>query len=694
VPIDDAKPLPPVPGEIEPSMSGLAGRAFPAATRSAGPRHRSAILAAAMIVLPAAFALGLAEPVASYRIACRYDDARHRIEGTELLTWKNTGSRPATSLRFHLYLNAFANNRSSYMLENRRRGKDRAVGRGEWGGITVSRLTAASGEDLLPGLRFIAPDDGNAEDRTVAEVALPAPIAPGETARFSVEFVTELPRVIDRSGWAGEFALVAQWFPKIGVFSAGGWNCHQYHADSEFFADFGDYDVTIDVPRRLKGRLGGTGLLLEEREAPGDRVLEHFRAESVHDFAWTADPSFLVSTEPFHEAGLPETSITLLCPPEHRGLRARYFAAAKASLSAFGKWYGPYPYAALTIVDPPPNAREAWGMEYPTFIAGGASAFFPAGAWQAPESLEATVAHEIAHQYFYGLLASNEFEEAWLDEGFARYSEVRLMAELKGDAHPVIPVFGFPVELRSVALHPPLDTQFRTFSSISRDPLTASWKFETSESYGLVYGKMALVLASLERTVGRAVMDRVLLAYATEFRFRHPTTADFVGVVERITGRPWRGYFARALFSAGVVDYAVARADSKRAAPPAGRVEVAGRTSEVEPSPETRGGPYETNVVIERRGDVPLPVEIRLQFEGKKTYTTTWDGEARWIRLHVDAGPKLVRADVDPDGRILLDADRNNNGWIVRSDAAAANLWTARSFFWAENLLDLFMELW
>jgi len=205
---------------------------------------------------------------------------------------------------------------------------------------------------------------------------------------------------------------------------------------------------------------------------------------------------------------------------------------------------------------------------------------------------------------------------------------------------------------------------------------------------------MALVLASLERTVGRAVMDRVLLAYATEFRFRHPTTADFVGVVERITGRPWRGYFARALFSAGVVDYAVARADSKRAAPPAGRVEVAGRTSEVETSRETRGGPYETNVVIERRGDVPLPVEIRLQFEGKKTYTTTWDGEARWIRLHVDAGPKLVRADVDPDGRILLDADRNNNGWIVRSDAAAANLWTARSFFWAENLLDLFMELW
>ena len=112
------------------------------------------------------------------------------------------------------------------------------------------------------------------------------------------------------------------------------------------------------------------------------------------------------------------------------------------------------------------------------------------------------------------------------------------------------------------------------------------------------------------------------------------------------------------------------------------------------PASDREKGPYETDVVVERRGSVAVPVEIRLDFAGKKSYSTTWDGEAPWIRLHVDAGPKLLRALVDPDEKLLLDSNRNNHGRVVRGDAAAANLWTARAFFWAENALDLFMELW
>ncbi|HKB71119.1 MAG TPA: M1 family metallopeptidase [Thermoanaerobaculia bacterium] len=658
-------------------------------------RWRTAGLSVAAVAAAAlARSAPLADPVASYRISCRYDETRKRIEGTELLTWKNAGPRAASTLRLHLYLNAFANNRSSYMKERRRMGDPARVAPGQWGSIAISRMTSAAGEDLLANLRFVAPDDGNADDRTVAEVDLPAPIASGETARFSIEFVSRLPRVLDRSGWAGDFVLAGQWFPKVGVWEARGWNCHQYHSFSEFFADFGDYDVTIDVPRRLKGKVGGTGRLLEEREAPGDRVLEHFRAESVHDFAWTADPRFDVETEPFHEAGLPDVAITLLSQPEHAALAPRYFAAAKKAISVFGKRYGPYPYGILTMVDPPANAREAWGMEYPTFIACGASAYTPKSAWQRYEALEPTVAHEYAHQYFYGMLASNEFEEAWLDEGFARYSEVRFMAETEGDAHPLVSLFGFPILLRSVALHPPLDTQLRTFDAVSRDPLTASWKFEGHASYGLVYGKTALALSTLERQVGRPVMDRLFRAYVDAYRFRHPTTEDFLGVVDRVAGAGWSSLLRRELFTSGTVDYAVASAESRPADPPAGWIETEGRSSEVVPAPARRPRRFETNVVVQRRGDVALPVEIRLEFEKGKAYETVWNGEARWIRLHVDSGPKLLRALVDPREKILLDADRNNNGWVVRGDAAAANLWTARAFFWTENLLDLFMELW
>lgn len=656
---------------------------------------RASLTAAGLAAASLASCAPLAAPVASYRIQCRYDEPRKRIEGSELLDWRNTSSRPVSTLQFHLYLNAFSNNRSSFMREYRKFGERKDASPGQWGSVTISRMTSASGDDLLPGFRFIAPDDGNADDRTVAEVTLDSPVPPGATARISIEFVVQLPRLIDRSGYAGDFALVGQWFPKIGVLAGDGWNCHQYHATSEFFADFGDYDVTIDAPRRLKGKIGGTGRLVEERDAPGERFLAHFRQESVHDFAWTADPEFLVETENVRVPGLPDVSVTLLLQPEHRPLRARYFAAAATAIGACGRLYGPYPYGILTLVDPPADAREAWGMEYPTFLACGASLWSPRAAWQELESLEATVIHEFAHQYFYGMLASNEFEEAWLDEGFARYTEVRVTSESEGDAHPVVSIFGFPVVLRSVALRAPLDTQLKTFASAAKDPLTASWKFQSPRTYGLVYGKTALALSTMERMVGRAAMDRVLKTYATEFRFRHPTTSDFLGVARRVTGHDWSPFFDRALLAAGTVDYAVARADTRPAAPPAGWIETAGRATEVAPpAPSGNAGPYETNVLVERRGSEAVPVEIRLEFAGKKSYATTWNGEARWLRLHVDAGPRLLRALVDPDEKLLLDANRNNNGWVVKGDAAAANLWTARAFFWAENALDLFMELW
>jgi hypothetical protein len=250
------------------------------------------------------------------------------------------------------------------------------------------------------------------------------------------------------------------------------------------------------------------------------------------------------------------------------------------------------------------------------------------------------------------------------------------------------------VLLRSVALHPPLDTQLRTFQSASRDPLTASWRFEDQSTYGLVYGKTALALSTLEREIGGATMDRLLRAYVDAYRFRHPTTEDLLATVDRVAGGRWSERLRRALFSAGSVDYAVARASSRPAEPPAGWIETAGRSSEISSPRDRKARGFDTDVVIERRGEIAFPVEVRLEFEGKRSYETTWDGEARWLRLHVDAGPKLLRAVADPREKILLDADRNNNGWILRGDAAAANLWTARAFFWTENLLDLFMELW
>jgi hypothetical protein len=128
--------------------------------------------------------------------------------------------------------------------------------------------------------------------------------------------------------------------------------------------------------------------------------------------------------------------------------------------------------------------------------------------------------------------------------------------------------------------------------------------------------------------------------------------------------------------------------------PPIGLLETDGRTSEVPAAGAPRRTGYDTEVVVARHGGAIAPAEIRLDFDGGRVHKTVWDGTSEWIRLRVENGPRLRRAIVDPDSRVVIDSNRNNNGVIVKSDAAAANLWTARAFFWSENLIDLFMELW
>ncbi|HEU5250691.1 MAG TPA: M1 family metallopeptidase, partial [Thermoanaerobaculia bacterium] len=400
-------------------------------------KGRSSLLALAGIALAALatrtalFAAPLTRPIASYEISCRLDAEKKTIEGTELLTWTNTTTRPAATLQFHLYLNAFRNTLSTFWRESG--GEHRGNRLPEsWGSIELTRMTLADGSDLLPALTYISPDDGNPHDRTVAEIQLPRPVGPGETIAVSIDFRSRLPRVSTRTGWKGDFFLVAQWFPKIGVLQEKGWNCHQFHASSEFFSDFGDYDVSIDVPRRYRGKVGATGVRVEERDLPGERVLYRFKQESVHDFAWTADPNFLVIEDLFREPGVAATQIHLLLQPEHRRQAPRYLNATKTAISGYGRVLGPYPYSTLTVVDPPWGARGAGGMEYPTLITGGTHRYAPASV-HSPESV---TVHEFGHQYFYGLIASNEFEEPWLDEGFNSYMEDRVVAAAYGDNHP------------------------------------------------------------------------------------------------------------------------------------------------------------------------------------------------------------------------------------------------------------------
>ncbi len=650
-----------------------------------------ALAGAVLASVPATFAAPLVSPTSSYEISCRLDTEKKTVEGTELLTWTNRTSRPAATLQFHLYLNAFRNSRSTFMRESAGKGRNGEELRESWGAVEVLRMTAADGTDLLPGLVYLAPDDGNLDDRTVAEVTLPRPVAPGETTRVSIDFRSRLPRVFRRTGWKGNFFLVAQWFPKIGVLQDSGWNCHQFHQDSEFFSDFGDYDVTIDVPAAYKGKVGATGQRVEERAATADRVLYRFRQESVHDFTWTADPDYLVLKDFFREAGLHDVEITLLLQPEHRAQAERHFRAVKIALSSMGRILGAYPYGTLTLVDPPWGARNAGGMEYPTLITCGTNLIAPANV----HSPEGVTVHEFGHQFFYGILASNEFEEPFLDEGFNSYMTDRVLKATYGANHPVVNFFGWRFPLGIDELYP-VDANRGFFAAATKDVhAQSSWSFRDRPGYvASTYGHTALALATLENLIGTNQMDRALRLYFDRWKFKHPRLTDFVDAVNQVTGRDWTWFFDRTFHGSGNVDYAVEQATSNPTRPPRGLFEKDGKLSDGPPPELSKVRGYDSVVLVTRKGETAMPVEVLLRFESGRTYRSLWDGEGRWKRYRVTGGPRLIEAVVDPDEKIALDSDRTNNGRRVTGDPQAAARWTARSVFWMQNFLDALTVAW
>jgi hypothetical protein len=201
-------------------------------------------------------------------------------------------------------------------------------------------------------------------------------------------------------------------------------------------------------------------------------------------------------------------------------------------------------------------------------------------------------------------------------------------------------------------------------------------------------------MATLERLLGTPAMNRALRLYADRWRFKHPTTADWIAAVNDSTGRDWRWFFDRTFFSSGAVDYAVEEATSEKAAPPKGLFESDGRLEEKIPRALAAPRGWKTLVTVARRGDVAMPVEILLRFDGGRTYRSTWDGEGRWKKFRVANGPRLAEAVVDPNDKILLDLDRTNNGRLVTPDPRAASRWTARAVFWMQNLIDFLTLAW
>ena len=685
-------------------------------------KSRGRFLAALILSLPAPAVFAAAPvspPVVEYRIEVTLDPATKILKGRERLTWRNPSDDPVSELRFHMYLNAFKNGRSTFMRESGGQLRsDRAGHKPEdWGWIDVSSMKAG-GVELRPGARFVQPDAGpssaNPDDQTVLAVPLRSPVPPRGEITIDIVFEARLPKVYARTGFVRDYFLVGQWYPKLGVYEpagmrgrrSGGWNCHTFHAESEFYADFGNFDVSITLPSRFV--VGATGKRVAESRS-GDSSTYRYTQQNVHDFAWTADPRFRVVDFRFDpardvpagwaalaakelgrseaEIALKPVAVRLLLQPDHSGARDRYIRSTREALSYYGLWLGAYPYDTLTIVDPPDDGTGSEGMEYPTFVTGGlANKLLTRWPLEKVRGIEVVTIHEVGHQWWYGMVGSNEFEESWLDEGLNDDAEARTM-ELAYGPRDMIQLPG-GIGLDSYTYRHAIYTRLPNLDPIVRG---CAWCYASGRSYGVnSYMKVGLFMAQLRNDLGAETFARAQRAFFEEWSYRHPSTQDFFRTFERVSKRDLSKYRNGIVYGTARLDWEVITAKSSRLRAeegvfdrPEGRVTLEnGRVANAQKAPgqaSDEPAVYGSRVLFGNTGGWIHGAEARIAFEDGTILERTLPDSAKWVRYDIRYKSPLAWAVVDPERKNAWDWNRLNDSKVLRPARGAARVISGRA---------------
>jgi hypothetical protein len=661
-----AKAAPP---QTKPAAS--AAQAAPAVSKSAGAMAIPDTLLAVNSDKP------MSERIVHYEIDAKYDAVKHVVDATEVLTYHNVTGQALDHFPFHLYQNAFQQ-KATWVNEAKLMGsRDTSYAKWEdkdYGSEEIKSLELVGQGDLTAQLHYVAPDDGNKDDKTVVELRVPKPIAPGEYVQFKIAFRTQFPETQARSGYKRDFVLGGQWFPKVGVFWHGAWNCHQYHNTTEFFADFGVYDVKLTVPQFEV--VGASGVKIGEVSNADSTKTLTYHGDDIHDFAWTASPRYKVKDDGVFQGQMGPVKMQILMQPAHWNQVERHERILKQTLDHFERWYGPYPYKTITLVDPEPDSA-AFGMEYPTFITGGTSWFVPDGVYFP----ELVIEHEFGHQYWYGMVATNEFEDAWMDEGINSYTEVKVLDSILGKNSSVMKMAGATLSER--------ETQRLSYISVADlDPMAKNaYEYYNSNSYGgVTYGKTASVLLTLESIIGEDTMQNAMHVYFMKYRFTHPTKEDFLKTIEEVSGKNLRWYFDQAVYGTQVMDYKVLRIDSLPVNWYDEKKKGAGK--------DDKDTVYRSYVWLQRKDDFAMPVDVEIKFDNGDKIREHWDGANRWVRLGpYDKKTKIASAEIDPDHRIQIDRNDFNNSYTAEANGKPARK-VANYWLFAEQWVSQALAWW
>ena len=387
-----------------------------------------------------------------------------------------------------------------------------------------------------------------------------------------------------------------------------------------------------------------------------------------------------------------DKELSLLCYPNHAHFADRYFGAVKNTMTFMDEHVGEYPYERLTIVDVPIHGLYTGGMEYPMLISSFSLCFFPKKI-RTPEIL---AAHEFIHQYFMQLVATNETEDPWMDEGITTYYECRMIDNYYGEKEAAIDVAGIKCG----------NTEYNRYELIkAKDTYVAPGKYKSWEypgrSYGNVaYNKMGSILNTLEALMETEHFDACMKLYFESWKFRHPGPKDFVDIFNKYAlnnlsekfPNGLDNYFEQTLFNDRNCDYSVQGFSSRKSI---GRNGIYNIEEPCISEASSNSDVFVNEIYLRRDGSISLPVELKMSFEDGTNKTMIWENKLFEKKIQFESNSKMISAVLDPDFKIDLDYNRINNGKRVPQASVNASKYGKRIQsilqFALEGLSSLFL---
>ncbi len=492
------------------------------------------------------------------------DVETHKFTGTQELVYSNNSPDDLDQVFYYLFFNAF---QPGSMMDVRSRTIEDPDSRV---GDRISQLEESQqGYQNITSLKMDGADVDFKVVGTILEVNLPKTLKSGKKATFEMVFDAQVPLQIRRSGrqnTEGVRYSMTQWFPKMCEYDCMGWHAVPY-VGREFHGVWGDYMVNITIDSEFV--IGATGVLqnpndighgytLQDKDHPKDSKLTwKFKAENVIDFAWAADADFV------HETAQVENGPLIhFIHQDDEEINENWNELKEYSVKAmefFSENYGEYPYPQYTIIQ-----GGDGGMEYPmiTLITGKRSL----------GSLVGVTAHEMAHSWFQGLLATNESLYEWMDEGFTTFASGECMTHLFGDD-------GTPNNFRS------LQGYIRLANSGAEEPMsTHADHYATNYAYGsAAYSKGSVFLNQLSYIVGEENFRAGMIEYFNTWAFHHPNPNDFIRIFEKNSNMELDWYLQHFVNSTRKIDYGIS---------------------------EIKGSGNSTTLSIERFDLMPMPLDV------------------------------------------------------------------------------------